>query len=187
MEKSYARSRILKLRGEMSSEECASLSYTICRKFLDSPEYKNASSILMYKAYNNEVDTELIFDRALHDGKTVAYPRSSIIDGEPELSFYTVSDRQCFVSGYKGIMEPDDECEIFEGLADICITPGVAFDRNCHRVGYGKAFYDRYLRVHDIKTVIALAYDIQIVDMIEVSDKDISPDMVITETSVYKR
>lgn len=187
MEKSFARSHMLSLRSALGSDECSAKSERICRKFLDSDDYKNASSILMYKSYNNEVDTDTVLDVALSEGKTVAFPRSQIINGEPELGFYVVGNRESFVPGYKGIPEPDDNCVRFTGKADICITPGVAFDMACHRVGYGKGFYDRFLRNNDVGTVIGFAYDCQIAESIEADDTDISPDMVITETSVYRR
>ena len=187
MKKSYARKRMLKLRAALDSDICLTLSDRICQRFLKSDEYKNASSILMYKAYNNEVDTAMVFEAALASGKTVAFPRSEIVNGEPEMSFYIVRDKDSFVSGYKGISEPDESCEKFTGRADICITPGVAFDKACHRVGYGKGFYDRFLGKSDVGAVIGFAYDIQVADMIETDATDISTDMVITETSVYRR
>ncbi len=187
MEKSYARKSILRLRGALDPEKCRNLSDRICQRFLESDEYKNASSILMYKAYNNEVNTDRVFEAAVASGKKVAFPRSKMVDGEPELCFYIVSDKASFVPGYKGIQEPDDSCVEFLGRADICITPGVAFDKACHRVGYGMAFYDRFLRKSHVGTVIGFAFDIQIVDGIETDDTDISPDMVITESSVYRR
>ena len=187
MDKSFARSHMRNLRSALTSDERMAKSEEICRKFLDSSEYKNASAILMYKAYNNEVDTDPVLDAALSSGKTVAFPRSRIIDGEPEMSFYIVNGRDDFVIGYKGICEPDEYCAEFSQKADICITPGLAFDRACHRVGYGKAFYDRFLRKTEVGTVIGFAYDCQIADEIEADDTDISTDMVITETSVYRR
>ena len=187
MEKSYARKSMLKLRASLDPDQCHFLSDRICKRFLESDEYKNASSILMYRAYNNEVDTDPVLDAALASGKMVAFPRSEIVNGEPEMCFYIVSDKDSFVSGYKGISEPDESCEKFTGRADICITPGVAFDKACHRVGYGKGFYDRFLGKSDVGVVIGFAYDIQVADMIETDDTDISPSMVITETSVYRR
>ena len=187
MEKSFARRQMLNIRNSLGRDEIGQKSAKICRKFLESDEYKNASSILMYKAYNNEADTDPVLDAALSSGKTVAFPRSQIVDGEPEMSFYIVSGRDDFVTGFRGICEPDEHCAEFQGKADICITPGVAFDKACHRVGYGKAFYDRFLKMNEVGTVVGFAYDCQIADMIEADDTDISMDMVITETSVYRR
>ncbi len=185
MDKASARTLVLPLRRNMDREEAECRSRIICRKFIESDEYRNASSILLYKAYNNEVGTDMIFESALRDRKTVAYPRSRIEDGEPVMRFYIVSGTDRFVSGYKGIPEPCSACDEMTGRADICIAPGVAFDSMCHRVGYGKAFYDRFLRENAPGLVIGLAYDIQIVDSIEPDADDVTPDMVITDTQIY--
>lgn len=187
--KALLRKDILAKRRALTEDERAAASAAICRTFLESREYRDASSILLYKAYNNEVDTDPIFERAILDGKTVAYPRSRIVEGEPDLRFYVITAMDQLKEGYKGIPEPDEEgqCEIFEGSADVCITPGVAFDKKCHRVGYGKAFYDRYIRIKKPRAVIGLAYDVQIAGDIETEESDMSVDIVITGTAVYKR
>ncbi len=185
--KAIIRKEVLGKRRSLNVEECARLSEMICEKFIASDEYKNAGTILLYKAYNNEVDTDLIFRKAISDGKQVSYPRSSLVDGEPDLSFYVIDDQAQLLAGYKGIFEPDaGSAKPFGNRADICITPAVAFDVKCHRIGYGKAFYDRYLRQNHPKLVIGLAYDLQICDEFEPEDRDMSTDMVITESTVYK-
>ena len=185
--KAMLRREILAKRHALTEKECRERSRKICETFLASSEYRDASSILLYKAYNNEVDTDMIFEAATSDGKTVAYPRSRIVDGEPDLSFYVTDDQAKLCSGYKGILEPDGSGRIFDRKADVCITPGVAFDAKCHRVGYGKAFYDRFIRLQEPKKVIGLAYDIQIADDIETEDSDSAVDVVITDSAVYRR
>ena len=187
MKKAAVRREMLKKRSSLSADECLRRSRMICEVFLATKEYDRASTILLYNAYNNEVDTDMIFSRALSDGKSVAYPKSCEIGGEPEMRFFVVNDPDELCKGYKGIFEPDitKELEEFNGCADICITPGVSFDRKCHRIGYGKAFYDRYIRQNDPKCVIGLAYAIQIADEFETEDADRTVDMVITESGIY--
>ena len=187
--KALIRKEILAKRRGLTQEECAYKSQKICDRFLSSDEYKNAATILLYKAYNNEVDTDPIFEKAHADGKTVAYPLSRILGGEPTLDFYIIEDNNMFKAGYKGISEPDTGLSpiCFTERADICVTPGVAFDRNCHRIGYGKAFYDRFIRMSNPGKVIGLAYDLQITDDIETEESDRALDMVITDTAVYRR
>ncbi|MBR2529757.1 MAG: 5-formyltetrahydrofolate cyclo-ligase [Lachnospiraceae bacterium] len=187
MKKALIRKEMLAKRRNMTDSECGRLSTAICERFLQSDEYKRASTVLLYKAYNKEVDTDMIFKQAISDGKKVAYPLSKIINGEPELTFYFVNDLSDMKNGYMGIYEPDADrgCEPFNGCADICITPGVAFDRSGNRVGYGKAFYDRYIRRHRPGKVIGLAYELQITDEIEPGTRDIPVDIVITDKAVF--
>ena len=187
--KALIRKEKLEVRHALSAEECSKMSSIICERLLASDEYKNAGSILLYKAYNNEVDTDMIFERAVADGKTVAYPVCRMAEGEPDLSFYVVNDNSQLTEGYMGIMEPDAslQLELFDNRADICITPGVAFDGKCHRIGYGKAFYDRYIRLNEPACLIGLAYEIQMADDFETEERDMAVDMVITDKTVYKR
>lgn len=187
--KALLRARMLKERRSLSEEERNRMSRTICERFLACPEYERSATILLYKAYNCEVDTDLIFERAISDGKMVAYPVSKIVDGVSLLTFYVVNSPDQFKEGYKGIPEPDTDkgCDQFKGAADVCIAPGVAFDRKCNRIGYGKAFYDTYIRQNRPGTVIGLAYDVQVSDGFEPEECDIPVDIVITETAVYRR
>lgn len=174
-------------RNAMPASEVAARSKVICETFLSSDEYKDASLILLYKAANNEVDTDMIFERAKLDGKKVAYPLSKMVEGEPDLSFFVIDDMSKLRPGFKGIREPDGSGDAVSETADVCITPGVAYDKNCHRLGYGKAFYDRFIRLNSPKKVIGLAYDIQMKDDFETEESDRAVDMVITESAVYKR
>ncbi len=186
--KADIRRQMIAKRRELTKEECKERSKRICEAFLATEEYRNAGSILLYKAYNNEVDTDAVFAAALADKKTVAYPLSSVTDGEPDLKFYVINDPGSFTEGYKGIPEPDTKtARLFDIKADVCITPGVAFDRKCHRIGYGGAFYDRFLRTDGPRKVIGFAYDIQITEDFEPEESDRPVDMVITESGIYSR
>ena len=65
------------------------------------------------------------------------------------------------------------------------IVPGIAFDRNHNRIGYGKGFYDRYLNAHPHLVKLGIAFDIQLVDRIPAEECDCRMDMVVTEKIVY--
>lgn len=60
--------------------------------------------------------------------------------------------------------------------------PGVVFDQHKHRIGYGKGFYDRYLKNHPNLETIALAFDCQIIDYFEAEAHDIAPNFILTES-----
>ena len=187
--KALIRKEMLAARKALSADDRKKLSERICDSFLESDDYKNASTILIYKAYNCEVETDRIFEKAVSDGKTVAYPLSRIVDGEPDLEFYIVNDQSKLTEGFMNIPEPDLSAGLtkFTDTADICITPAVGFDRKCHRIGYGKAFYDRFIRLNTPKRTIGLAYGVQIADDFESEGSDRSVDMVITEKEIYRR
>ena len=64
--------------------------------------------------------------------------------------------------------------------------PGLAFDLSFNRIGYGGGFYDRYLAQDNRLYKAALAYDFQLVDSIPSELTDVKPDMIITESNIYR-
>jgi len=70
----------------------------------------------------------------------------------------------------------------------LIIVPGVAFDLNLNRIGYGKGYYDRFLsKVSKNVPKIALAYDFQVLESISEGENDIKMDMIITEKRIIIR
>ncbi len=68
---------------------------------------------------------------------------------------------------------------------DLIIVPLIAFDRACHRVGFGGGWYDRFLSTQPSAQKIGLAYEVQQVDTIPVEPHDEPLDMVITEAGIH--
>ena len=106
-------------------------------------EYSNSRRILAYADYNHEVMTKYIIEAAWKDGKEVAVPK---VVGQ-DMVFYKLTDFAQLEKGYFGIPEPA-RGEIVQWEEALMIMPGVAFDRQNHRVGYGGGFYDKYLEKH---------------------------------------
>lgn len=63
--------------------------------------------------------------------------------------------------------------------------PGLAFDRDFNRIGYGGGFYDKFLEKAQVYKM-AVCYDCQIVECIDAQDTDIKPDMIVTDMEVIK-
>lgn len=99
------------------------------------------------------------------------------------MEFYLVSTYEQLEEGCFGIREPKDFCERINSVSKdaVVIMPGVAFDRNGNRIGYGKGFYDKYFGNYPEVYKIAIAYEIQIVDEIFADKYDVKADCVITE------
>ena len=64
--------------------------------------------------------------------------------------------------------------------------PGVAFDTNRNRVGYGGGYYDRYLKSHPQLRTLALAFDMQVLFEVPAEEQDIKPQLLVTETNIYQ-
>lgn len=200
--KRNVRKRILSLRNEIPLKLMEENSNKILQTLYGMEKYKEAAVILAYVNYQSEVITIPLLDKALKDNKQVFAPR---VSGE-EMEFYRISGMEDLAEGYKGIREPiggesfiekigkytvSGEKASAETAAVLMLMPGVVFDKEGHRIGYGKGFYDRYLKrltkagINVYK--IALCYECQILNEIPYENHDISVDMVITENEIYEK
>jgi 5-formyltetrahydrofolate cyclo-ligase len=140
--------------------------------------YKNAQTIAAYYSIGSEVKTQDIIQEILSEGKTLALPKVV----EDSLVFCSVKKFDDLEKGEFGIMEPKQNCPQVENF-DVILVPAVAMTRTGQRLGYGKGFYDRFLRGKNL-TTIALTYSNLLVKNIPSSDGDISIRWVVTEDEV---
>lgn len=175
------RAEVKKYRREASSEQILKNSEKICQTFLELPEYQTADVVFAYVDCKNEVQTKRVIEQCWADGKKVAVPK---VLGKI-MKYYQISSYDDLEEGYFGIKEPKYEsleemvCE--DGLM---ILPGVAFDLQRHRVGYGGGFYDRYLEEHPNMKKIAFAFEFQVYDKVPFETFDRQPEKIITEKRI---
>lgn len=143
--------------------------------------------ILFYVSYGTEVDTRVLIGELLENKKETIHIAVPKVNGD-EMEFYEIKSLSDLSLGYMGILEPRGE--VLAHVEDaIMIMPGLVFDINRNRIGYGGGYYDRYISGHlsQIKETVALAYDFQVIEGdLEVFSHDIKPDLIITEKGVYK-
>lgn len=175
-EKQEIRFEISERKKRMSQIEIQNKSNHITEVLLNLEEYKSAKSIFSYVNFNQEVVTTQILMDALENGKRIAIPR---VDNKL-MEFYYINSLKELQPGYMGILEPISD-EVAQDENGLMLMPGVAFDLNKNRIGYGKGYYDIYLSKHKIGKKIALAYELQIVEKIKADAFDIKPDFIITE------
>ena len=88
-------------------------------------------------------------------------------------------------AGVWGIREPKPEAP--EVAPDILIVPLLAFDRRCHRIGYGAGYYDMTitaLRARKPITAVGIAFAAQEIDIVPNTPRDARLDLVLTEREV---
>ncbi len=178
MLKESLRTEILRRRKEYRKGKEDSV--LIAEKFLSLPEVKRAKSVFLYFPHKNEVDTTLIIEELLKQGKEVILPKVVGFHIRP----VKISNISSLKSGYAGIKEPEGEEYPLEKV-DIIVVPALAFDIHGHRLGYGKGFYDRLLsKTNALK--IGLAYDFQLLEKLPSEPHDIPVNLIITPTKIVK-
>ena len=175
MNKQALRSAIRAKKRAMTEQDIRSASRTLAQMLFAHPLYRHATAIYGYLSYNQEVRTDAILAQALRDGKRVAVPR---VSGDT-MKFLWIDDLSRVKPGFAGIPEPlGDEPEADDPRA-LVLMPGLAFDREGRRVGYGGGFYDRFLAREPDHPTLALCYGFQMVDKIETEAFDLPVDTVL--------
>lgn len=176
------RKRVLAKRNSITEKEWEEKSRRIYEKVVTHPFFLDAEEIYCYVDYKKEVGTKKILETAWSAGKKVAVPK---IEDE-EMKFFYIQNFEELKEGYCGILEPQAQ-DLAEGGNVLVIMPGSAFDKNRNRIGYGKAFYDRYLKAHSTYHTLALAFELQFVETILSDVHDIKPEVIVTEDKIYDK
>lgn len=180
MTKSQLRREILKRRDEVSCSEMLAVSRSVHEQVSRWSAFRAAECICSYISVRNEIPTSSIISYAFELGKKVIVPK---VFGE-ELRFFEIrSLTEDLSRGTFGVLEPlESRCEeVPASAADLCLVPGVVFDERGNRIGYGKGYYDRFLRrLPAIVPTLGLAYDFQVLREIPFGTTDVPVRRLVT-------
>ena len=175
MDKKALRAEIRTKKRAMTAQEIEEKSAALAKAFYETAEYKNAKTIYGYLPYNQEVRTTQMLAQALADGKQVAVPK---VYGD-EMKFILLSDLTQVAKGYAGIPEPIADGPVAADPTALVLMPGLAFDPEGHRLGYGGGFYDKFLAAEPDHPTLALCYDFQMLPRLDTESYDIPVDRVL--------
>ncbi len=174
--KNDIRKKYLLIRKKINNKDIKSR--IIMEKIIDDDYFKNSKVIALYKSLKNEVNTDYIIDYCLKNNKIVLLPRVVLND----LLFYTYSLDDKLEKSNIGILEPiDNHCNCYDGeKIDLVIVPGVCFSENGDRLGYGKGYYDRFLKGKNVKS-IGICFKEQLCNRLPINIDDYKLDKVISD------
>ena len=175
MDKTALRNSIRARKRAMTEEEIVSRSEALAQQFYASEAYKNAKTIYGYMPYNQEVRTIPMMEQALKDGKRVAIPKCY---GDT-MKFIFIDDLSKVEKGYANIPEPIADEPVADDETALVLMPGLAFDPQGHRCGYGGGFYDKFLAAEPNHPTLALCYEFQMLPHLETEAHDIPVDYVL--------
>ena len=184
--KSALRSAYEAVATQLAPSHAARLDREARTHFTGTAAYRNASLLLAYVTYREEMDTTLVIERAWKDGKRVAVP----VCDRGTLVFYEIETLEGMHGGSRGVLEPDPatsrriEPEEFEG--SVCLVPGLVFDSEGYRVGYGAGYYDEFLAAYPgIKVGLVRTLRISS-NPLPHDDHDVPVDMLVSDGAVWK-
>ena len=142
--KSRIRDRIKASRAAMPQGDKARFDKSIKGRIMRMREYINCEILFTYVSKPTEVDTHAIISSALAQGKKVAVPKC--LTETRQMDFYFISGFDDLEKGAFGVPEPiPEKCTLVSDYSKgFCIVPGLSFDSEGYRLGYGKGYYDRF-------------------------------------------
>jgi len=181
--KDEVRKKLINLRKNLSKEEVLEKSCKIRDRLFKMKDFKQASTILFYVSYNNEVYTHDMIKFCISNKKNVVVPIADKKNNKLILS--KLENWDDLSIGSYNILEPKKEKmkEISVDEIDLIIVPGVGFDEKGHRIGHGKGYYDSLLK--NVKSpTIGLAFEFQIIKNIPFEKHDVPVDKIVTEKRI---
>jgi len=172
-------------REKLSHLERKQKSIQICNKVLTLHEWKNAKIVMLYVTHKSEVDTLPLIQAALKYNKNVLLPR---VEGKEIVPYQIFSFPEDVAPGFANILEPvPKKCKLWEKSFDLVIVPGIVFDLQGGRLGYGKGYYDRFLKNLSFSPLkIGLTFEICLTDSLPLETHDMKVDIVVTEKRIIK-
>ena len=178
MKTNEIRKEVKEKRNSLTKSEIEKFSKSIAKKFFALDFINEKIKFFVYNAIKNEVDTSQIINGLKKLGKEVSYPLT--IGGEM-VAVVPISDE--WITGDFGVLIPKNYKKA--NSVDVAVIPLLACDKKLNRIGYGKGYYDKFLKENDcIK--IGVCYDFQVIENIIPNEWDVPLDYIITPTKIIK-
>ena len=173
------------LRLGMSSDERKEADRQIAKRLLESEQYKSCEMFLCFVSTDIEVSTREILRSAFSE-KTVLCPRCVGSPKDGMMHFYKVRSFDELEESLMGILEPPESLERTERFENaLCILPGLAFDKEGFRLGFGGGYYDRFLTGFE-GVKLGICYENCVCERLSHNGFDIKADMLITDKNTYR-
>ncbi len=180
------RKEVLSKRDELSWDEIEAKSKKIADFLFALPEYIEADTVMYFLNFGKEVQTLDMVPLTLNHGKVVAAPKTVHREKKMLLSQITDVDDD-LAPGLWGIPEPKPEkIRAVNPLdLDFVVVPGVAFDEQGNRLGYGGGYYDRFFQqLRPGVPLVAAVFEEQILPAVPAEPWDCKVDLIITDIRI---
>lgn len=188
--KKVMRTDVLKMRRLLKKEEVEEKSRVITNMLLSLKDVKVSSTVMCYMDFKNEVMTGAFIEYCINSGKKTAVPLvqcMSDVNCRNIIACEIKDPENDLQKGSYGILEPksDSIVKVEPAEIDLVIVPGVVFDRQKYRIGFGAGYYDRFLKKVGKDCVkIGIAFEFQMVERVPRLEHDIPMDIIVTEKRI---
>ncbi|MCX7551116.1 5-formyltetrahydrofolate cyclo-ligase [Xanthomarina sp. F2636L] len=172
-------------RQELSSEVIEDLSLQIANRLLSLPIWEfSFYHLFLSIEEHKEINTDYILNILSGKDKNIVISKSDFTTGN--LTHFLLTDGTVIKKNAYNIPEPIDGIEVSNQKLEVVFVPLLAFDKQGHRVGYGKGFYDRFLAECKPETIkIGFSFFEAETIIEDVFEGDMALDYCVTPTQVY--
>lgn len=186
LNKKNIREEIIDKRNNLILDIKQNYDSLIFEEIINSEIYKKSKKIFTYISFGSEVDTIKLINYSFSNNKEVYVPKTN--KQTKDMIALKIHNFNNMSVDKWGIIEPKsvDKANIGTDF-DLIIMPGIAFDKQGNRIGYGGGYYDKYIsKLNNASNLLALAYDFQIIQDIESESHDIKVDFILTNKGFIK-
>lgn len=186
MQKKELRSKYKALRNQLSENELEEMSLTIANRLLLLPIWeKTYFHVFLPIAEQKEVDTELILHLLSGKDKEIIVSKSDF--ETRNMTHFLLTDNTKIKKNEYNIPEPVDGIEVPSNKIEVVFVPLLAFDKQGHRVGYGKGFYDKFLSECKPSVIkIGLSFFEAEESIVDICKTDVKLDYCVSPTAIYE-
>ncbi len=184
MEKAQLREKLQKCLLEMSEQQRNAKNKKACRNLISTPQFQNASRVMLYLSLPYEADTSEAILCAWQLGKTVAVPKISW-QQRHMIPVQINSLETSFSTEVMGLRNPVTGVPMAIEEIDLVVVPALGFDRKGNRLGHGGSYYDRFFANTALRAQrCGFAFAEQVVEAVPMRDHDISMDFLVTDEEI---
>lgn len=175
----------IRTRDQFTPEAREELSRQVVAQILSAPEFRQAKTVMLYRATRGEVRLEALEHAPETAGKRLVYP---FCTSNTEMAALLPGSADAWRSGYCGIEEPipEQSAMIPPEELDLVLCPCTVFDQAGNRMGMGAGFYDRYLTRCGCARIAAVAFEAQKTPWIPTDPWDYPMDLIFTENKTWR-
>jgi len=183
--KAELRKEFLKKREAIDPADRARASSLIRQRVLQHPKWRTAGTVLFYVSFGSEVETHTLIQEALRFKKCVVVPLHDAVCKETPLSQLKRFGE--LGASHRGVLQvmPEFRCAADPADVQLALIPGIVFDRQGGRIGFGGGYFDRLLPKMPKAFRMALAFSAQLSGSpLPLESHDIRMHALVTEKEV---